>query len=121
MKSAKSTGRLIGALLVLQLAGLIVPFVLLHPLTKGPRDFLANAAQSSFQIKLAVFLLFANCALTIGIAIAAWPVFRQYSEGLALWLLGLSAVMFSVPAVGNAHILSMLSFSNEYARASGPD
>ena len=99
MKSAKSTGRLIGVLLVVQLAGLIVPFVLLHPLTTGPRDFLANAAQSSFQIKLAVFLLFANCALTIGIAIAAWPVFRQYSEAMALWLVAASVIMFTVQAV----------------------
>ena len=33
MKSAKSTGRMIGVLLFVQLAGLIVPFVLLHPLT----------------------------------------------------------------------------------------
>ena len=121
MKSAKSTGRLIGVLLVVQLAGLIVPFVLLHPLTRGPRDFLANAAQSSFQIKLAVFLLFANCALTIGIAIAAWPLFRQYSEAMALWLVAASVIMFTVQAVDNAHILSMLSLSQQYVQSGGPD
>ncbi len=49
MRSAKSTGRLIGALLFVQLAGLIVPFVLLHPLMTGPRDFLANAAVPLFR------------------------------------------------------------------------
>jgi len=49
MKSAKSPGRLIGVLLFLQLAGLIVPFVLLHPLTTGPQDFLANAAGPLFR------------------------------------------------------------------------
>jgi len=121
MKSAKSVGRLIGMLLFVQLAGLIVPFVLLHPLTRGPRDFLANAAGASLQIKVAVFLLFANCALTIGIAIAAWPVFRQYSEAMALWLLAASVIMFSLQAVDNAHVLSMLSLSQHYAQAGGPD
>ena len=121
MKSAKSTGRLIGVLLLVQLAGLIVPFVLLHPLTTGPRDFLANAAGASLQIKVAVFLLFANCALTIGIAIAAWPVFRQYSQAMALWLLAASVIMFALQAVDNAHILSMLSLSRQYAEAGGPD
>ena len=121
MRSAKSTGRLIGMLLFLQLAGLIVPFVLLHPLTRGSRDFLANAAGHSFQIKVAVFLLFANCALTIGIAIAALPVFRQYSEAMALWLVGVSVIMFSLQAVDNAHILSILSLSQQYAQAGGPD
>lgn len=121
MKSAKSTGRLIGALLFVQLAGLIVPFVLLHPLTTGPRDYLANAAGSSLQIKVAVFLLFANCALTIGIAIAAWPVFWQHSERMALWLVAVSVIMFSLQAVDNAHILSMVSLSQQYAEAGGPD
>jgi hypothetical protein len=121
MKSAKSTGRLIGMLLFVQLAGLIVPFVLLNPLTRGPRYFLANAAGASFQIKVAVFLLFANCALTISIAIAAWPVFRQYSEAMALWLVAASVIMFSLQAVDNAHILSMLSLSQQYVQAGGPD
>jgi hypothetical protein len=121
MKSAKSTGRLIGVLLVVQLAGLIVPFVLLHPLTTAPRDYLANAAGSSLRIKAAVFLLFANCALTIGIAIAAWPLFRQYSEAMTLWLVAASVIMFTVQAVDNAHILSMLSLSQQYVQSGGPD
>ena len=120
MRSAKSVGRLIGMLLFVQLAGLIVPFVLLHPLTTGPSGFLANAAGASLQIKVAVFLLFANCALTIGIAIAAWPVFRQYSEAMALWLVAVSVIMFALQAVDNAHVLSMLSLSQQYAQAGGP-
>ncbi len=121
MRSAKSVGQIIGMLLFVQLAGLIVPFVLLHPLTRGPRDFLANAAGASLQSKLAVFLLFANCALTIGIAIAAWPVFRQYSEAMALWLLAAGVIMFSLQAVDNVHMLSMMSLSQQYAQAGGPD
>jgi hypothetical protein len=121
MKSAKSTGRLIGVMLLVQLAGLIVPFVLLHPLATGSRDYLANAAGASFQIKVAVFLLFANCALTIGITIAAWPVFRQYSERMALWLVAASVIMFVMQAVDNAHILSMLSLSQQYTQAGGPE
>jgi hypothetical protein len=121
MRSAKSVGRFIGILLVLQLSGLIVPFVLLHPLTTGPRDFLANAAGASLQIRVAVFFLFANCALTIGITVVAWPVFRQHSEAMALWLLAASVIMFALQAVDNVHILSMLSLSQQYAQAGGPN
>lgn len=121
MGSAKSTGRLIGMLLLVQLAGLIVPFVLLLPLTTGPENYLANAAGFSFQIKLAVFLLFANCVLTIGITIAAFGVFRHYSEAMALWLLAASVIMFVGQAVDNIHVLSMLSLSHQYLQAGGPD
>jgi hypothetical protein len=95
--------------------------VLLNPLTRGPRYFLANAAGASFQIKVAVFLLFANCALTIGIAIVALPVFRQYSERMALLLVAVSVIMFSLQAVDNSHVLSILSLSQQYAQAGGPD
>jgi hypothetical protein len=108
-------------LLLVQLAGLIVPFVLLHPVSTGSRDYLENAAAASFQIKVAVFLLFANCALTIGITIAAWPVFRQHSQAMALWLLAASVLMFALQAVDNAHILSMVSLSRQYAQGGGPD
>ncbi|HEX9423016.1 MAG TPA: DUF4386 domain-containing protein [Pyrinomonadaceae bacterium] len=117
MQSGKGVGRIIGVLLLIQLAGLIVPFVLLNSLTR--RDFLANSATASFQIKVAVFLLFANCALTIVIAITAWPIFRQYSEPMALCLLAVSVIMFSLQAVDNAHILSMVSLSQQYIDAGG--
>ncbi|MGH9933329.1 MAG: DUF4386 domain-containing protein [Pyrinomonadaceae bacterium] len=119
MRSAKIVGRIVGLLLFVQLAGLIVPFVLLHPIAN--RDFLANAAGASLQIKVAVFLLFANCALTIGIAIAAWPILRQYSSAMAALLVAVSVIMFSLQAVDNAHVLSMLSLSQQYAQAGGPD
>jgi hypothetical protein len=120
MKSAKCVGRWIGVLLLVHLAGLIVPFVMLHPVARGSRDWLANAAASSFQIKAAVFLLFANTALTIGIAIAAWPVFRRHSERMALWLVALGVIMFTLQAVDNAHVLSMVSLSQQFAQTGGP-
>ena len=121
MRSAKSVGRIIGVLLLLQLAGLTVPFILMLPLTRGTSEFLANAPGISFQIKLAVFLLFANCALTIGISIAAFPIFRQYSHSMALLLVAASVIMFSLQAVDNAHLLSMLSLSQQYAQTRGQD
>jgi hypothetical protein len=117
MRPAKSISLIIGILLLLQLAGLIVPFVLLLPLTKGPSEWLINAAGLSFQIKTAVFLLFANCALTIGISLAAFPVFRRHGHSLALLLVAASVVMFSLQAVDNSHLLSMVSLSEQYARA----
>jgi hypothetical protein len=109
-------------LLLLQLAGLIVPFVLLLPLTTGdPQDYLVNAAGASTQIRVAVFLLFANCALTVGISIAAFGVFRRKGEALALSLLAMSVIMFVLQAVDNAHVLSMLSLSQRYAGEGGPE
>ena len=121
MRSGRSTGRVIGMLLPLQLAGFIVPFVLLLPITTAPRDYLANATAASFQIKVAVLLLLANGALTIGISLVAFRVFRRFSEATALALVAASVIMCVLQAVDNVHVLSMLSLSQQYARAGGPE
>jgi hypothetical protein len=115
---AKRAGRIIGVMLLLQLTGFILPFVLLHPLTK--EDYISDAANYSFQIKTAVMLLFANGALTIGISIAAWRIFKQYSEPMAMWLVVLSVIMFVLQAIDNVHIMSMLSLSQQYVDAGAP-
>ena len=117
MKTRKSTGRLIGALMLVQLVGLSLPFILLMPgLTT---DYLNAAAPMAGSIKVAVFLLFANAAVTLGIAIAAFPAFREYSVRMALWLLAISTVWFVMQSVDNAHILSMLSLSTRHTEAAG--
>jgi hypothetical protein len=115
MRPDTRVGRIVGLMLLLQLAGLIVPFVMLRPLMSA--DYFTNAADYSFQIKAAVLLFFVNGALTIGIAIKAWPIFRAYSEAMALWLIVLSVIMFVLQAIDNVHIMSMLSFSQQYVEA----
>src|SRR5437773_3732266 len=117
MKSARSTGRLVGVLSFVQLAGLTLPFILLMPITNA--GFLENAAGISFQIKVAIFHLFANGLVTIGIAIAAFPILREHSYRAALWLVVISIIWFSMQAVDNAHILSMLSLSQQYNDGGG--
>jgi Domain of unknown function (DUF4386) len=115
--SGKSVGRTVGVLLFLHLAaGLTLPFILLQRVI-APPGFLANAAGSPNQVRAAVLLLFVGSAIAIGIASAAWSVFRQYSSPMALWLVALAVASFSLQAVDNAHLLSMLSLSQEYAKS----
>lgn len=115
--SERGRGRLVGGLTSLQLVGLIVPFVLLLPIVTPPGASLASAAASSTRILAGVLLLVVNGAVTVGIAIAAWPTLRRTSEALALWLVVLGALMLGVQMVDNIHILSMLSLSQAHAAA----
>jgi hypothetical protein len=64
-----------------------------------------------------VLLLFANGALTIGIAVAAFPFLCQRSYRLTLGLLALSVLWFAMQAVDNVHILALLSLSQRHAEA----
>ncbi len=118
MTSAKRVGRIIGMLLLVHLAtGLIVPYVLLLPLTTPPTGFLQTAAGMSAQVRLNVLLLFVGGAISVGIAVAMWPAVRDRSYRLGLWLLALAVVNFTLQIVENSHWLSMLSVSQAYAEA----
>jgi hypothetical protein len=121
MRPAWSVGRVIGVLLLVLFVLLALGFIPLVPISTAA--FLEQASGISTQIRLAVILLFASGALTIGISITGFPVFRQYSFRMALWFLTVSIIWFAMQAIDNAHILSMLSLSQRYAQggASSPE
>jgi len=122
MTSARTAGRIVGILLLLQFAcGLTVPFILMKPLTVGVPEFLEAVAASESRIRAAVLLAFVGGALTVSIAIASWPVFRRYSLQVALWFLVVCAGSLLMDAIHNATVLPMLSLSLRYREAGAPD
>ena len=118
-RSAKRVGRIIGLLFLAQ--GLIAPalnFRLLRPVTAP--GFLTTAAGSALQIRAAVLLSFVLGALTLAVAIVAAPLFRRYSERMAVAFLALSVAGLSTLAIEGMAIRGMLSLSEEYATAGAP-
>jgi hypothetical protein len=121
MKAASRASRIIGVLILAQMVGgVLVNFVLTAPLFGAP-GFLVNAAAHSQQIGLSVLLGLATGAISVAIAITAFPVFRQYSEAMALWFVALAVVSLSLAAVENMSVMSMLSLSEAYAKASAAE
>ena len=117
MRTEKGVGRIVGVLLLAQsVAAFVAQFVLLARVS-APPGFLANAAGSAMQVRVSVLLWFAASALTLAVAIAALPVFRQYSERMALLYLALSVLGLSTSAFDNVATLNMLSLSEQYAKA----
>ncbi|HET7205694.1 MAG TPA: DUF4386 domain-containing protein [Terriglobales bacterium] len=115
--SGKSAGRTVGVLLLFHLVlGLMAPFIILNRVV-AHREFLTMAAGSPNKLRVAVLLLFVGSAIAIGIASTGWAVFRQYSPAMALWLFALAVASFSLQAVDNSRLLSMLSLSQEYIKA----
>ena len=121
MENPRNAARRIAILLLLQMAcGPIVNFVLLQPVL-GHNVFLENAAAHPLQIGIAVVVGLAMSAFSVGIAIAASPVFRQYSRAMAQWLFAIAVAAFALAAVENVGVLSMLSLSQAYAKADPAD
>ena len=115
MSSAKSTGRTVGILLLLQLAAaLMIPFILMRPLIAGSPGFLTAAAENSFQIRTGVLLSFVGAAFTVSLGITALPIFRRYSNATAFWFLAVCVVSCTLDFVHSGTVMSMLSLSQQY-------
>lgn len=118
MPSSTRQGRILGLLLLVQLAGLIVPFVMLRALY-APPGFLESAAHSATQIRWALLLLLANGALTAAISLHAHPALRPSGRVLANALIVLGAAWFILQAVDNTHVRAMLALSQRSMESRG--
>lgn len=116
MQSTHRDERLLGVLLLLQLAGLIVPFIMLGPVASP--GFLATAATNAGQIRFGLLLLLTNGALTVGISSMLRRRTHTAGPSLGRWLLVLGAAMLVLQAVDNMHVLGMLATSEAHATAS---
>ncbi len=121
MESAKDVGRTVGALLLLQgVVGALVNFWLVGPVMKVP-GFLVSAAPNATQVGFGVLAGIAMAALSLAVAVAAWPVFRRYSERLAIAYVALAGVCFALLAVENIAVMAMLSLSQAHATVAAGD
>lgn len=117
MKVRNKVGRLVGVLILLHLVvGLFVPFLIVDRIRR-PAGLLAGAAANAGQLRVAILLFVIGSAFATAIAVTAWPLIRRYSSGMALWLLALGVASFILQMVDNGALLSLLSLSQEYARA----
>lgn len=118
MRTAKGAGQAIGLLFLTQMiVSYLVNFAWLGKVFATP-GFLVNAAAHPTLMGLCAVLGVAIGALGVAVAIIAFPVFRSYSYTWALWFFALAVAGFSVVVVENVNVMSMLSLSEAYAKAS---
>jgi hypothetical protein len=121
MTTAKNAGRLVAAMLLAQMVvSPIVNFALLAPIF-APPGFLEQSAAHANEISIAAMLGIASGALSVGIAIAAWPVFRRHSEAMALWMFAVGVAALVANMIEQSQTLSMLALGRAYAAANGVD
>lgn len=117
MQVSIKTGRIIGVLLLIQVVfGILDNFVFTAPLFGKP-GFLINAAPHADQIAMSALLGIVMGVLSLAIASLLYPLFKTYSQPLALFYFGLVTVGVALTVVENTKIMSMLSLSQAYIAA----
>src|SRR5262245_383734 len=109
MRSHKSTGRIIGLILLTQLIlGLTTQYIILLHLN-APLTSAGYEPLNAFLVRVAVMMLFVGDAVSVAIAVVAWPILRQFSYPIALWVVVLGVVNLSLQCVENAAWMSMFT------------
>lgn len=117
MKSDRTTGRVIGILLLAHLVGMTAAFA---PMMQGiGADFLTKAAAMEAMLRFTVMLLFVNGGIALAMSIIAFPVIREHSVKAGIAVVAVGAAWLVMQSVDNAHIMSMLSMSKRYAESAG--
>ena len=122
MASAKTVGRVMGGLLILQIIiGSTVNFGLLGSTIMGPPGVLTNAAQYPMRMSLAALLLIVAGFVSVAISTTVFPIFRRYTLRGAMAYVVLTGAGLALVAVEASTIMSMLTISQEYTAAAGAD
>jgi hypothetical protein len=120
MSTHLNAARIVAALILIQMAGgAYLNFSLLEPVF-APPGFLEQAVAYPTQMGIAALLGIALGALSLGIVIAAWPVFSEHSQRFALWVLAFATAGLALSTVESATVLSLRSLSEAY-HAPGAD
>lgn len=114
MYDERSSGRTLGILLLLQMAAaLVLPFVLLRPVSVGSSAFPAAAVENAGQIRTAVLISYFGAVLTIAIGVTVWPILRRMGERFAVAFIAACMISATLDAVHNASVMAMLSFAKQ--------
>lgn len=118
MDAAVRSGRIIGALIIIKMVGSgFVNFGLEAPLFGSP-GFLQNAAPYSTQIAFGALLGIGTEALWLATAVIAFPFLYERARTLTFWFCALAVVILGVAVAEAASVMSMISASEAYAKAS---
>lgn len=118
MDAAVRAGRIIAALIILKMVGSgIVNFGLEAPLFGSP-GFLQNAAPHSTQVAFGALLGIGTEALWLATAVIAFPFLYERARTLTFWFCALAVVILGIAVAEAASVMSMISASEAYAKAS---
>ena len=121
MTNARTVGQVAGTLMLVQgIGGALTNFVLLDP-AFAPPGFLVNAASHASRVGASAVLGIFIGAFATALAITVFPLFKKYSERMALAFLALATAGLALAVVENGTVMSMLSLSKAYAASNASD
>ncbi len=109
----KKTARIVGALFLISYAGVFIGSEITGAIL-GESDYLLNAYPDRAQVVWGVLIELVNDIAVIGIAVMLYPLLRKFSEGVALFYVGLRVLEGAFFMVSKVSSLSIIDLSEKY-------
>jgi hypothetical protein len=91
------------------------------PVLNAP-DYLSNVYPNKTRVIIGMLLeVLLNDVPVVGIGVMLFPILKKYSEGIALWYVGMRIIEAMALIVGTISALSLITLSQEYIAAGAVD
>ena len=115
----RSVARIVGVLFIMATVPFSLSVIILGPVIGAP-DFLTLVSQQQGRVSVGILLELVNHISIVGIAVLLYPIFKPFSERLALGYVvarSIEAVLF---AIATLHLLTLNFPSHEFVAAGSP-
>ncbi len=120
MNTNRKTARIVGALFLTAMVTSILGGFWLESILNAP-DYLISVSANETQVITGVLLELINGLAVVGIAVAMFPLFKKYSEALALGYVAIRIIEAVIVIAAVISPLSLIALSQEYVQAGAPD
>lgn len=114
MNSYKKTARIVGALFLIAMAASLIGGIWLETYLSAP-DYQSAIMENQSQVVMGVLLELINGLAVIGIAVGMYPLFRKFSESLALGYVALRMIESAVIVAAVISPLALLAINLDAA------
>jgi hypothetical protein len=114
------TARIVGALILISYAGVFIGAEITGAIL-GESDYLLNAYPDRAQVVWGVLIELVNDMAVIGIAVMLYPLLRKFSEGVALFYVGIRILEGGFFMVSKVSSLAAIDLSEKYLAGGAAD
>ncbi len=120
MNTNRKTAIIVGIFFLVGYVILIPGGFLVGSILNAP-DYLIVTSANKPQVILGMFLELINAAAVVGIAVLMFPILKKQNEALALGYVASRIIESVILVVGGICLLLLITLSQEYVKAGGPD
>lgn len=120
MKTYRKTATFAGILFLAGYLGIFLGSAIYGPFIDAP-DYLSQIFPNKTQVVWGMMIELINDVAVIGIPVMLFPIFKKYSERLALGYFGFRIVESMVLIFSKTSLLSLIDLSQEYLSAGSPE